>query len=443
MPRGANDYQELQRQIEELSELVEAQNRQVEEANQQIAVLQAAAAAGPAALPALAVGVPQQQAVNVPNNRIPDLIRIIPEFNGNPKNLPRWIQSVEEKLDESGNLLTVEEKQRVMPIWMGIIRDKITEKANDALSASHTPLEWQAIKTTLTEYFGDKRDLSSLVSKMTNLNQGNQSVSEFYYECRSLLADINAKILINETREHAKAIMGTYETLMINAFIDGLRDLMSSLVRISRPQTLTDAYQTAAEQESAMRRRREKTNFKPSSPSNFNTSQNARSNPNFSVQNPRPNPNSFYQYPRPNPNSYQNPRPNPNSPNQNQSQGSYQRPQTLQNNSKPLAIKQEPRSQTGLRQNTNNFRPNTHEHYYALPPGILPYQFPPYPPYLNAYPAEVHSNSYYPQNNEKPEENGELVTSDENQEDMNPQLDEENITDELNFLVAPGSNEQT
>lgn len=72
---------ELQKQIEDLTSLVEAQNRQVEEPYRAVS----------AAQPAPAVVVAQERTANISNTRILDLIRMIPEFQGNSKNLPSWI----------------------------------------------------------------------------------------------------------------------------------------------------------------------------------------------------------------------------------------------------------------------------------------------------------------------------------------------------------------
>lgn len=171
----------LEEQRLQIAALEEAQERRAEEtiiiqANQQNDIAQ----------------VPLQASMNNPP-RIPDLIRIIPEFDGNLRKLPRWIESVEQKLNESKKFVPQNEVPQILPIWVGIIRDKITGKANDVLSAGHTLLDWNSIKNTLTDYFGDKSDLSSLVSKLTNLKQGSSSVAEFHYVCRSLLAEINAK----------------------------------------------------------------------------------------------------------------------------------------------------------------------------------------------------------------------------------------------------------
>lgn len=52
------------------------------------------------------------------------------------------------------------------------------------------------------------------------------TVSEFYQSCRSLLTEINAKIVINNSNANeAKAVMDTYEILMTNAFLGGLPDI--------------------------------------------------------------------------------------------------------------------------------------------------------------------------------------------------------------------------
>lgn len=272
MPRetknsNAVSVADLQAQIDQLQLIIEEQNQQAEAAAEQIAALQSASAAAENLSAAgTSAGVPAPQpptpaastAVVVQNSpRIPDLIKMVPEFNGNSRNLPRWLESVEEKLVESKRFLPRNEINQVLPVWLGIIRDKITEKANDALSASHTPLDWELMKTTLIEYFGDRTDLSTLVSRLTSLKQGSQSVTEFYQICKSLLAEINANIMLNNrAAAEARAIMGTYETLMVNAFVDGLHDATSDLTRSTRPQTLAAAFQVASEHEAAIKRRK-------------------------------------------------------------------------------------------------------------------------------------------------------------------------------------------
>lgn len=359
----------LEEQRLQIAVLEEAQERRAEEttiihANQQSDIAQ----------------VPLQASMNNPP-RIPDLIRMIPEFDGSPRKLPRWIESVEQKLNESKKFVPQNEIPQILPIWVGIIRDKIIDKANDVLSAGHTPLDWNSIKNTLTDYFGDKSDLSSLVSKLTNLKQGSSSVAEFHYVCRSLLAEINAKIsLSSNSANEAKAIMGTYETLMINAFVDGLHDTVSDLTRSTRPQSLQAAYQVASEQEAAMRRRRER-NLKQTNDV-LQTKRNVFNVPavqqrpfyaqgNYPMQPRAQNPNTrpfvqpaykpglYYQQTRPVFQQQNYPQARPMFPQQ------YRPP--LQNSNPVLAIKQEASSN----QSRNNNRPtqniNIHEESESIP----------------------------------------------------------------------------
>lgn len=377
---------DLQRQVEELVALIEEQNERSLAANEQIAALQAAAERAAAHPPAEVQIAP---ANNFFNHRIPDLIKMVPEFSGNPRNLPRWIESVEEKLAESKRGIPEDEILRILPTWMGIIRDKITEKANDALSASHTPLEWDAIKSTLIEYFGDKSDLSTLMSRLTNLKQGSQSVLEFYQCCRSLLAEINAKVLINNnTPSAAKAIMGTYETLMINAFVDGLHDAMSDLTRSTRPQSLTAAYQVASDQEAAIRRRKKY---------NANATQQGAPYAHGSQthqQRKFPPPHTAQHRPF---QGFGQPGPNPANPQHNQ-----------------LAIKQEPKSHTGYKPPMRQRQIHTHEHYDCCG----------HPPCVSQY-EEEHNQE-----------------SDETPQQTPPQfpLEQEVVNHDVNFSMESGSN---
>lgn len=63
-------------------------------------------------------------------------------------------------------------------------------------------------------------------------------------------------MLNNRAATEARAIMGTYETLMVNAFVDGLHDATSDLTRSTRPQTLAAAHQVASEHEAPIKRRK-------------------------------------------------------------------------------------------------------------------------------------------------------------------------------------------
>lgn len=44
-----------------------------------------------------------------------------------------------------------------------MIRNKVTGRANEALVVRNTNREWNNIRTTLIDVFGDRRDLSTLI----------------------------------------------------------------------------------------------------------------------------------------------------------------------------------------------------------------------------------------------------------------------------------------
>lgn len=191
---------------------------------------------------------------------VPDPIKLIPTYAGEPQILSSWIESVDQKLQYSKTLInnptTVDE---VMPLWVGIIRDKIIKEGNEVLIRNQTQLDWNCIKKALKEELGDKRDLATLSTKISTLKQGSQDLIAYYQQCKKLLADINANLLANDdTKACVNVLMVNYEAMITNAFIDGLPDSLSFLVRIYKPKNLQEAYEGASEQLVISQKRREK-----------------------------------------------------------------------------------------------------------------------------------------------------------------------------------------
>lgn len=194
--------------------------------------------------------------------RIPDIIKMIPGYDGNVKSLPIWIESVEQKLNCASMQVPEAEKNNAIEIWTSVIRDKISGKANEVLINSQTKCKWQLIKAKLIDRFGDKRDLSSIINKIPYIKQGNQTVEQFYEICAEILADLNAKIVLDPGLQPcAKAVIASYEAMITNAYIDGLHEPISSLTRTSRPESLLSAYQHALELTNAADRKKEKLKF--------------------------------------------------------------------------------------------------------------------------------------------------------------------------------------
>lgn len=337
------------RMSEEITQQIEALTAQIEQQRLQIEALSSRPRSNYESEVESRVRLPSNPTSSFNPSRVPDAIKLIVPYKGDKKSLATWIASVEEKLDHAKQLCpSAADVTMVLPLWTSIIRDKITEEASEALEARHTPCDWNIIKKVLIEYFGDKRDLSSLVTQICYLKQGNKNITTFYNECRELLSDIVAKLALDpDLNRNIQTLSRSYEDMILNSFIDGLVEPYSTLVRTTCPTTLLLAYQRALDQFNAAQRKREKfpklqflpnnTNRAPPQQSgNFNRYQN-----NFRAQ-PNYNPN-YRPY-------YQN---NFKPQNQNQHNGQ------LQN-----AIKFEPQSSSNFRQNNppqGNMRINCHE----------------------------------------------------------------------------------
>lgn len=283
--------------------------------------------------------------------RIPDIIKLIPGYDGDVKGLPAWITSVQQKLDCA--LAQVPLGENTLEFWSSIIRDKITGKASEVLITNQTECKWDSIKSQLTDRFVDKRDLATIINRLPYLKQGSLTVEQFYFECSEILSDLSAKVNLDPNLQPcAKVIVGSYETMVINAFIDGLHDPFSSLVRTSKPISLLSAYQQAMEQSNAADRRKEKLKFQ-NKLSDFR----AHNFPPNSSHRPSTN-QSIYRHNQPvnNLNSNQNRQPG-------QSNKNYSRYQTHQNSPQQSYTRQQPqiKQEAFSGSNVKRYQINAHD----------------------------------------------------------------------------------
>ncbi|XP_052563551.1 uncharacterized protein LOC128092821 [Culex pipiens pallens] len=162
---------------------------------------------------------------NFKASKIPDAIKMIVPYHGDPKTLATWIRSVEEKVKfASEDCPSERDRKRAWPLWIR-----------------------------------DKRDLSTLVTNISYLEQGAKDIVQFYKECRELLSDITAKISIDRELEScARTLTGNYENMIMNSFIDGLNDPYSTLTRTSQPKSLLEAYQNTLDQFNANQRKKQR-----------------------------------------------------------------------------------------------------------------------------------------------------------------------------------------
>lgn len=255
--------------------------------------------------------------------RIPDAVKDLPRFDGNKRTLFDFVENVEEILKVCGDL----EEATYKKLLLRSIRNKIVGDANDILNMYGTPLDWDNIKLNLTTHYSDKRNETSLIKDLHGLNQGNDSVEQFY----SKIIDIHSTIMNNiKLNEDSLVIIQSkkelYANMCLNCFLSGMKEPLGSIIRAMRPETLAEAFSNCLEEQN-MHYLKNKNNYsqhnyqmvKKPIPNKVNTQNYSNFNNRFPINNfvRYQNPQYGYQNPQ---NRYQNPQyknQNPQYKNQN------------------------------------------------------------------------------------------------------------------------------
>lgn len=171
-------------------------------------------------------------------DRIPDVVRCLREFSGQPAEYNSWRKSV-------NRILEIYEPMKGTAKYFGIIsviRNKIVGNADAVLESYNTPMNWESISRCLTLHYADKRDLSTLEYQLTSLVQGNESVQDFYQKVYSHLSLILNKIGALEIgREAMSLLTQTYRDKALDTFVRGLKGDLPKLLGIKEPADLPEA----------------------------------------------------------------------------------------------------------------------------------------------------------------------------------------------------------
>lgn len=178
--------------------------------------------------------------------KIPDLVKEIPIFNGNSDELSGWIRDVDAivqsyRVTEDS---TVDQKNKFYAICVSI-RRKIKGEANTALVNSNVNINWNLIKKTLKTYYGEKRDLTTLDYQLMNCAQKGRSLEIFFDDINKLLALIASQIQSSEEFAHpeaGKAMISVYNKKAIDAFVRGLDGDVGKFLKNHEPDSLASAY---------------------------------------------------------------------------------------------------------------------------------------------------------------------------------------------------------
>lgn len=171
-------------------------------------------------------------------DKIPDIVKCIREFSGQPGEFSSWRKSVD-------RVLQIYESLKGTPKYYGIlsvIRNKIVGNADIALESYNTPLNWEKISRCLTLHYADKRDLGTLEYQMMTLIQGNQTIPEFYQQVYQHLSLILNKLSCTGMGpESLDNLIQSYRDKALDTFIRGLKGDLPRLLSIREPSDLPQA----------------------------------------------------------------------------------------------------------------------------------------------------------------------------------------------------------
>lgn len=175
-----------------------------------------------------------------------DVIKSLPEFTGNTNIYVSW----REAANNSISLYTKGSRKYFAALT--ILRNKITQNANDILTNHGTVLNFDAIISRLDFTYADKRPAHIIEQELSILRQGNLQIVEFYN-----LVNQKLTLLINKTiMTHGTESTLTHELNNINrrnalrVFITGLNAPLANILFSLSPEDLPSALARAQELES-------------------------------------------------------------------------------------------------------------------------------------------------------------------------------------------------
>lgn len=167
-----------------------------------------------------------------------EYLDMIPEFNGEPTMLNRFITICDKIVNKFFVTSNVEDFQN--EYLFSSILAKLKGQALDIVVNSNT-YAWNDVKQILIASYLDKRDCFTLNLEMAELKQENgESPFKFYEKVQKLL-NLQIAFFVNK-EPAAKDVLCTYaRQLALRVMLRGLQEPLGSLMRTKNPKTLEEA----------------------------------------------------------------------------------------------------------------------------------------------------------------------------------------------------------
>lgn len=180
-------------------------------------------------------------------DKIYSALRAVPEFDGNPNVLTRFIKLCDQLVL---TFVSTEPDQELNNlILLNGILNKVTGSAARTINSNGIPDNWNGIRSSLINNFSDQRDETALYNDLSCQHQDSSTPQEFYDRCQSLFSTIMTYVSLHEkisTTIDAKRSL--YKNLTLKTFVRGLNEPLGSRIRCMRPDTIEKALEFVHEE---------------------------------------------------------------------------------------------------------------------------------------------------------------------------------------------------
>ncbi|XP_016976955.1 uncharacterized protein LOC108042955 [Drosophila rhopaloa] len=174
---------------------------------------------------------------------IPDMVQLLPTFDGDQYTLSDFIGSVEDMVI---NVVKNIYKTDCPVFILRAIRRKIVGEANRVLIRERTKLNWEEIKKALIDNFADPRNMDTLMDDLREIPSFGLKIYHLYVEiskircaCFDLLERQEEDLVFRKTQECV------FEKRFLHAFISGLRGPLKLSVLRKDPKNIWEANKIA------------------------------------------------------------------------------------------------------------------------------------------------------------------------------------------------------
>lgn len=187
-------------------------------------------------------------------------LRLLPEFDGNPNTLTRFINLSDQLVGRFLNPNPGNELEN-QALLNGIL-NKVTGPAARFINSNGIPTDWMGIRTALINNFADQRDETALYNDLSLLTQGQSTPQEFFEKCQTLFSTIMTYVTLHDslpTTVEAKREL--YKKLTLQSYLRGLKEPLGSRIRCMRPVSIEKALEYVQEETNTLYLQQRNNNF--------------------------------------------------------------------------------------------------------------------------------------------------------------------------------------